>query len=136
MKPQAAAMRDATIALSAEAFANQQTMTAMGLAKSPEGQKLIKQWSIDSSRPVMARALYDLLTTDVRAELPAIKTPTTLLYPYDAAMGAPTAMIDKTYGDAYAALPGVTLKRIDDSRHFIMFDQPKAFADAVDAFLK
>ena len=136
MKPQAAAMRDATIALSAEAFANQQTMTAMGLAKSPEGQKLIKQWSIDSSRPVMARALYDLLTTDVRAELPAIKTPTTLLYPYDAAMGAPMAMIDKTYGDAYAALPGVTLKRIDDSRHFIMFDQPKAFADAVDAFLK
>ena len=136
MKPQAAAMRDATIALSAEAFANQQTMTAMGLAKSPEGQKLIKQWSIDSSRPVMARALYDLLTTDARAELPAIKTPTTLLYPYDAAMGAPMAMIDKTYGDAYAALPGVTLKRIDDSRHFIMFDQPKAFADAVDAFLK
>ena len=136
MKPQAAAMRDATIALSAEAFANQLTMTAMGLAKSPEGQKLIKQWSIDSSRPVMARALYDLLTTDARAELPAIKTPTTLLYPYDAAMGAPTAMIDKTYGDAYAALPGVTLKRIDDSRHFIMFDQPKAFADAVDAFLK
>jgi len=136
MKPQAAAMRDATIALSAEAFANQQAMTAMGLVKSPEGQKVMKQWSIDSSRSVMARALYDLLTTDARAELPAIKTPTTLLYPYDAALGAPMAMIDKTYGDAYAALPGVTLKRIADSRHFIMFDQPKAFADAVDAFLK
>ncbi len=136
MKPQAAAMRDATIALSAEAFANQQAMTAMGLVKSPEGQKVMKQWSIDSSRSVMARALYDLLTTDARAELPAIKAPTTLLYPYDAALGAPMAMIDKTYGDAYAALPGVTLKRIADSRHFIMFDQPKAFADAVDAFLK
>jgi pimeloyl-ACP methyl ester carboxylesterase len=136
MKPQAAAMRDATIAMNDDAFANQQTMTAMGMVKSPEGQKLMKQWSVASSRPVVARAMYDLLTTDARAELPAIKTPTTLLYPYDAAMGAPTAMIDKTYADAYAALPGVTLKRIEDSRHFIMIDQPKAFADAVETFLK
>jgi pimeloyl-ACP methyl ester carboxylesterase len=79
--------------------------------------------------------MYDLLTTDARGDLAAIKTPTTLLYPYDPAMGAPTAMIDKTYADAYATLPGVALKRIDDARHFIMLDQPKAFADAVQTFL-
>ena len=51
-------------------------------------------------------------------------------------MGAPASMVEKTYADAYAALPGVTLKRVDDSRHFIMLDQPKAFAEAVEAFLK
>jgi len=136
MKPQAAAMRDATISMSADAFVSQQAMTMPRFVKSPEGQKTALAWSAASSQSVVARAMYDLLTTDARAELPAIKTPTTLLYPYDPAMGAPTAMIDKTYADAYAALPGVTLKRIDDSRHFIMIDQPKAFADAVESFLK
>lgn len=136
MKPQAAAMRDATIAMSADAFASQQAMTLPRMVKSPDGQKAALAWSVASSQSVVARALYDLLTTDARADLPAIKTPTTLLYPYDPAMGAPTAVIDKTYADAYAGLPGVALKRIDDSRHFIMFDQPKAFADAVETFLK
>lgn len=136
MKPQAAAMRDATIAMSDETFAGQQAMTAMGMIKSPEGRRRMQQWSAASSRPVVARALYDLLTTDARGELSAIKTPTTLLYPFDATLGAPAATIDKTYADAYAALPGVTLKRIDDSRHFIMFDQPEAFAAAVETFLK
>jgi len=136
MKPQAAAMRDATAAMSADAFASQQAMTLPRMIKSPDGQKTALAWSVASSRSVVARAMYDLLTTDARAELPAIKTPTTLLYPYDPAMGAPTAMIDKTYADAYAGLAGVTLKRIDDSRHFIMIDQPKAFAEAVETFLK
>ena len=136
MKPQAAAMRDATIAMSPDAFASQQSMTMQRMIKSPEGQKAALTWSVASSQSVVGRAMYDLLTTDARSALPAIKTPTTLLYPYDPALGAPTAMIDKTYADAYAGLPGVTLKRIDDSRHFIMIDQPKAFAEAVETFLK
>jgi pimeloyl-ACP methyl ester carboxylesterase len=136
MKPQAAAMRDGMIAMSPEAFASQQTMTMPRFVKSPDGQKLALEWSKASSQSVVGRAMYDLLTTDARGDLAAIKTPITLLYPYDPAMGAPTAAIDKTYADAYAALPGVTRKRIDDSRHFIMLDQPKAFADAVETFLK
>lgn len=136
MKPQAAAMRDATATMSADSFASQQAMTLPRMIKSPEGQKTALAWSVASSQSVVARAMYDLLTTDARADLPAIKTPTTLLYPYDQAMGAPTAMIDKTYADAYAGLSGLTMKRIDDSRHFIMLDQPKAFAEAVDTFLK
>jgi pimeloyl-ACP methyl ester carboxylesterase len=136
MKPQAAAMRDATAAMSAEAFASQQAMTLPRMVKSPDGQKAALAWSVASSQSVVGRAMYDLLTTDARGALPAIKTPTTLLYPYDPAMGAPTAVIDKTYADAYAGLSGVTLRRIDDSRHFIMIDQPKAFADAVETFLK
>ena len=111
-------------------------MTVPRFAKSPEGQKLVLDWSKASSQSVVGRATYDLLTTDVRGELAAIRTPVTLLYPYDPAMGASAAAIDKTYADSYAALPGVTLKRVDDARHFIMLDQPQAFASAVEAFLK
>ncbi|PIC00830.1 alpha/beta fold hydrolase [Caulobacter sp. X] len=136
VKPQAAAMRDATIAMSAEAFASQQAMAAPRYAKSPEGQALMLAWSKASSQSVVGRAMYDLLTTDARPGLGGVKAPTTLLYPFDPAAGAPVAMIEKIYADAYAGLPGVSLKRVDDSRHFIMLDQPKAFAEAVETFLR
>lgn len=135
MKPQAAAMRDATVAMSPEAFASQQAMTVPRYVKSTEGQALVLAWSKTSSQSVVARAFYDLLTTDARPALGRVQTQVTLLYPYDPAMGAPAATVDAIYANAYAGLPGVILKRIDDSRHFIMLDQPKAFADAVDAFL-
>lgn len=136
VKPQAAMMRDGIVAMAPDAFAAQQAATVQRFVKSPEGQKLVLDWSKASSQPVVARAMYDLLTTDARGELAAIKTPVTLLYAYDASTGFPAQMVDKTYADAYAALPGVALKRVDDARHFIMLDQPQAFAAAVETFLK
>ncbi|HJV43728.1 alpha/beta hydrolase [Caulobacter sp.] len=136
VRPQAAAMRDGVVAMSPEAFASQQAMTMPRFVKSTEGQKLALEWSKASSQSVVGRAMYDLMTTDARGGLAGVKAPITLLYPYDPAMGAPPATIDKIYADAYAAQPGAVLKRIDDSRHFIMLDQPKAFAEAVEAFLK
>ena len=33
-------------------------------------------------------------------------------------------------------MPNLTIHRIDDSRHFIMFDQPAAFDKEVQTFLK
>lgn len=136
-KPRAAALRDAVLAMDETAFQDQQASAVLpGMVKSPEGLKAVIAWSKTSDRGAVARAMYDLMTTDARAGLAGIKTPTTLLYPFDPAIGAPVAMVDGIYAKAYADLPGVKLKRIDDSRHFIMFDQPKAFAEAVDAFLK
>ncbi|PHY17504.1 alpha/beta fold hydrolase [Caulobacter sp. BP25] len=134
--PQAAAMREATIAMSAEAFASQQALTAPRFVKSVKDQVLVLDWSKTSSQSVVGRAMYDLLTTDARPGLAGIKSLVTLLYPYDPAMGAPPSMVEKIYTDAYATLPGVTVKRVDDSRHFIMLDQPKVFAEAVADFLK
>ncbi|WP_419317412.1 alpha/beta fold hydrolase [Caulobacter sp. ErkDOM-E] len=136
VRPQATAMRDGMSAMSAETFAAQQAMTMPRLVKSPEGLKAALDWSRTSSQPVVARALYDVLTTDMRGELAAVTTPTTMLYPYDPAMGAPQAMVDQTYAGAYASLAGVRLERVDGAFHFIMLDQSAAFAAAVERFLK
>ncbi|MMZ70601.1 hypothetical protein D1872_336850 [compost metagenome] len=45
------------------------------------------------------------------------------------------AITDAIYQMSFAALPGAKLKRIDDSAHFIMLDQPQAFYGDLDAFL-
>ena len=62
-----------------------------------------------------------------------IATPITLLFPCSAAM--PKAKAEPFYSGEYAEAPHVTLSRVDDTGHFIMLDQPKAFAKAVMAFV-
>jgi len=135
VRPQAAAMRDGLSAMSAENFDAQQAMTMPRLVKSPEGLKVALDWSKASDRTVVARALYDVLTTDLRSELPAVTTPTLVLYPFDPMMGAPVERVEQMYAGPYAALPGVRLERVEGAFHFIMLDQPAAFADAVERFL-
>lgn len=136
VRPQALQMRDAMAAMSAEAFASQQAMGAPRFVKSAEGQKQVIAWGGASSPSVVGRAMYDLLVTDARGDLAKVKAPTTLLYAYDAGTGMPAAAADKLFVDAYAGLPGLTARRIDDARHFIMLDQPQAFAQAVANFLQ
>ena len=132
-----AQLRDAMIAGGQEKYVASvpQTMATLVLSKGPEAQIAIAAGKA-SDFDVTARAMYDDLTTDMRPRLAGITTPVTMLYPWDASSGIPQAAFDQLYTGAYAPLPNKTIKRIDGSYHFIMIDQPKAFADAVDAFLK
>jgi pimeloyl-ACP methyl ester carboxylesterase len=68
-------------------------------------------------------------------QLAAIKAPVTVLYAWDETMGQPQSMADDLYKGAYEGLPAARLQRMDGSYHFIMLDQPEAFAKAVTAFL-
>src|SRR5271156_1344551 len=137
VKPQAAAMRDQMITAPPDVYAAMATQTAGFLVLNPDARKLVAANSIASARAVMANAMYEDLVTDLRPQLATTKTPTTLLYPFDAAaVGLDTTKIDAVYTNAYATMPHIHLIRIDDSRHFIMYDQPAAFDKAVQTFLK
>ena len=88
-----------------------------------------------SDRHAVAAAIRDVMTTDARPGLAAMTTPVTALYAADADGGAPAAVADAMWTREYSTLPGATLTRVDGSRHFIMADQPRRFAEAVDRFL-
>ena len=135
--PQAGAMRDQMIAASPDVYAAMANQTAGYLVLNPDARKLVAASSIASDRTVVANAMYEDLVTDLRPQLAAIKTPATLLYPFDAsAVGPDTTKIDTVYTSAYSTMPNLKIHRIDDSRHFIMYDQPAAFDKAVQTFLK
>ena len=136
VKPQAATMRDTILNETQDAYADGQNAFLPALVKSPEGLKAAIKWAVASDKSVVARALYEDMTTDLRPKLKEIKTPVTMLYPFDSSVGLGQEVVDGTYKDNFAALPNKTLVRVDDSRHFIMLDQPDAFAKQVDAFLK
>ena len=78
--------------------------------------------------------MYEDLTTDLRPAMAGIATPITLVYPFSVAM--PRERADAFYHAAFASAPNVTYAPVADSGHFIMLDQPVAFAAAVTAFLR
>ena len=134
--PQAAAMRDYTLSESQDAYAQGERQFLPSLVKSPEGRKAAIGWAIASDKSVVARAMYEDMTTDLRPDLQKIKTPVTVLYPWDASSGFPHEATDKLYRESFASLPIKTLVCIEDSYHFIMLDQPGLFAAQMSLFLK
>ena len=134
--PLAAGMRDSILGETQEAYAAGETNALFSLVKSPAGRQTATAWAVASDKSVVARALYEAMTTDLRPKLHEIKTPITMLYPWDPLSGMPQAVFDGLYRDNFAALPNKTIVRIDGSFHFIMLDQPEVFAGQVDAFLK
>jgi len=113
--------------------ASEQQIRAMVTA--PAGQDKVVAWGRISNRAVVGQAMGEDVLLDLRPGLAAMRTPVTIFYPDNVSVGAPKGTMDQFYGAAFAALPHKTLVRFDDSRHFIMFDQPQKFAAALDAFL-
>jgi pimeloyl-[acyl-carrier protein] methyl ester esterase len=134
-EPQARVMRDQMAGADDASFAAFQRTGAARLAKADASRQALVDWSVASDRATFAQAFYEVMTTDVRSTLAAITTPITVVYAYDAAMG-PEAMVDSLYRGGYAAAPNVQFVRIDGAYHFVMFDQPDAFAAAVGDFLR
>jgi pimeloyl-ACP methyl ester carboxylesterase len=135
-QPQAAGLRDMILNETQDAYAQGEKDFLGTLVKSPEGLKAATAWAIASDKSVVARAMYESMTTDLRADLHKIKAPVTLLYPWDSQSGFPREATDKLYHDNFAGLPGAKLVCIEDSLHFIMLDQPAKFATQLHAFLK
>lgn len=88
-----------------------------------------------SDQQVSASAFRELIVTDLRPELSKITAPVEVLYVKFNDPRMTDAITDAIYQMSFAALPGAKLKRIDDSAHFIMLDQPQAFYGDLDAFL-
>ncbi|MBS0477859.1 MAG: alpha/beta hydrolase [Proteobacteria bacterium] len=133
VEPRAQAMRDQMAASYGKPDAANAEGVAKTLALKPDSQARVTAWVMKADPRVSAEAMYEDMTTDLRGDLAKIATPITLLYPSSANL--PASMADPFYKGAYAAAPHVTYQRVDDSAHFIMLDQPEAFAKAVAAFV-
>jgi pimeloyl-ACP methyl ester carboxylesterase len=135
--PGAAKMRDSILAGGQDGFVAGEPGVMRRLVKSTgDAAQAAVQAAVASDHDVVARAMYDDATTDVRPGLGAIQAPVTLIYPWDETMGIPSQRTDQLYRAAYASLPSLKYVRIDGSYHFVMIDRPDAFLRAVDTFLR
>ncbi|MGD0547664.1 MAG: alpha/beta hydrolase [Terracidiphilus sp.] len=137
IQPQVEAIRKEMMAMPADQYVAMQPMLAARMVKNPEAQKLIAASFVASYRGVAIKAMEEDLQTDLRAQVASIKTPALVLYAYDPAAQQPgAAAYEAIVLAAYKAMPNCKLTRIDDSRHFIMYDQPEKFDAALEEFLK
>lgn len=134
-RPFAEITRAQMLAADAEAFAAMQAGTAETMVADPAARPAVLAAAAASDRATTAQAMYEVMTTDLRPRLGEIAAPVTVLYAWEAGMNLPPEQVDALYAREYAGLPGARLERVDGARHFIMLDQPAAFAAAVDAFL-
>ena len=118
-----------------EAYVAQATTAINGMINTESRREEALEDMRTSDQKVSAAAFRELVTTDLRPELTKIAVPTEVLYVKFNDPRMTPQITDAIYQMSYAGLPGVTLKRIDDSAHFIMFDQPQAFYGELDAFL-
>jgi pimeloyl-ACP methyl ester carboxylesterase len=77
-----------------------------------------------SHRPTMGNAMYELIVTDLRPELSRITVPLVVLYVQPVGVPISAEQMDSGMKQSYANAPQVRLVRIEDSNHYIMFDQP------------
>lgn len=134
VRPAAEQMRTAILGASDEMFRNQQGMTAVAMTLKEERRAEIVDASIASDRQALATAISELVVTDLREGLPSMTTPFWAVYALDnsSPYGAKSAEV---WTREYKALPNVRVEAVQDSRHFIMFDQPERLNALIDAFL-
>lgn len=135
VEPRAAQMRDAVAAGygkapdPAAAEAN-----VAGLTRKPErSMAKMKAWAMAADPRVSAQVMYEDMTTDMRPELAKIRAPLTVAYAWNEAYPR-QAQAEAFFHAQFAGAAGARFVAIGDSGHYIMLDQPEAFAQALAAF--
>jgi pimeloyl-ACP methyl ester carboxylesterase len=134
-RPIADAMRARSAKATPEERAKEREMTIVSMVNT-ESERAGPIADSQASDPnAVANAFSELIVTDLRPELPAIKAPTTILYVTPKGAPFTDAQMDGFYQAAYAPIGGAVTKRVPKAAHFIMLDAPDAFAEEVKAFL-
>jgi pimeloyl-ACP methyl ester carboxylesterase len=113
-----------------------QTRMAMrGLAKDSATWELGARWAGRSHPPTAGAAIAEMMTTDLREAVSAIRTPVLLMMAGD---GTPErrALALALYRGQIARVPAGRVVAAENARHFIMLDDPEFFAAQLAAFLE
>ena len=80
-----------------------------------------------TDRRVAANAFHELIVTDLTPELSRITVPVTVLYVHPPEAPMPPEQYDQAMQQAFSGMRQARIVRVEDSNHFIMWDQPARF---------
>ena len=134
MQPQADMIAQMYASLSADQLATQGRMALLAMMRDTTRLTEATGWSRTSHPATAGRAVAEMLTTDLRDSVAAIRTPVLLVA---AAGDMPVAQhegVRRVYEAQVAAVP-VHRVVVAPARHFVMFDMPDFLFSTMDAFL-
>jgi len=105
------------------------------LAVKPASRVRMAEFAARADPRVTAQLLYEDMSTDLRPALKDLALPITVVVPWsDSGFGKERTLA--FYRRQFAGTPYVRFIDIADSGHFVMLDQPTAFADALGMFVR
>ncbi len=114
-----------------DGFKNTALMMARNMTNKEDKIDLIASWSIAADRKTYVYGYTDLLKLDLRPKLSDITTSTLIL----GATFPSREMAQQTFEKQYANLKNKAIELADDSKHFIMFDQPEWLYTQINNYL-
>lgn len=134
MGPMANYLKATLLSQTDQVFEKQQREAIKALTKSDEAVRMSIDWSLTTNRAVMAEAMHDVLTTDLRGDLSSLEFPITVIYGQDSAIPN-LERVEAQFKSTYDVAPNSKTIPIPDALHFIMYDQPEAYARELESFL-
>ncbi len=135
VRAQGEAMMPALVGMERSAFMAMIEQGAPAQAASSEHQAQVVEYVAQSDQPTVAQATFEALSLDWRPGLEAVQAAVTVLVPHNDYLQTAPEVIAERYGAQYEAISSLDVRVIPNSRHFIMLDQPEAFADALAAIV-
>ena len=106
-----------------------------GMTLDAQKDSVLTRLTRESDRETVANAFHELIVADLRPELSHMTAPVTVLYVQPPNTPLTAEQFDASVAELFGNAPGARLVRIEDSRHFIQWDQPERFTAEVDAFM-
>lgn len=138
MKGMANQMKELMLAQSPEQFRAQQQASMPMMTINSEKLPIAVEWSVQSDRNTIAKALYELMITDFRKELEGVKTPILVLGAWASGKnyGLTLESVGKSFAEQYRLAENLQIEMAPTAHHFIMWDNPEWFMEKVSAFLQ
>lgn len=110
-----------------EAFDKMSKQMASFMSLNKEKQPLIAEWMKKADRKTYVYGYIDYLNADLRDDIEKIKVPVVVI----GATFPSREMVEPNYKKQFQKLKGVKFEYVDNSAHFIMFDQPKVLLEKI-----
>lgn len=136
-KPQAEQMRAQMNAPSDEDYIKNAAFSVQGMSNQPSRQALLIQWSQTSDRATTTQAMYELMTTDLRASIAAIQKPVMVLGAWAAykPYGSTKESTKAIFATQYAQLKNVDIRMSETGFHFLTWDDSDWVNQQITPFL-
>jgi len=136
VKPQATGMRRFYAAMSREQVEGGARAAGARMVREPAQLDRIVAWTGRSDPATLGQALYDVMTTDLRAAVAGVRVPTLLVAAgADAPDAGARATILASYEAQVRAIPDHRVVLAEKARHFVMLDDPEFLYREVGGFL-
>jgi pimeloyl-ACP methyl ester carboxylesterase len=137
VQPMAVTAREQLQAQSPAFFATNNTMMLSSMITKREDLEKVARLSNESDPKAVGQAYYEMLITDLREKVKAIRSPVLLLGAIKPSVGPEEkSREEETYRVQVAGIPMHKVVFAPQSKHFIQLDAPDFFREQVTAFLE